>query len=52
MRFSCPITNARIKTHVHLMILVFFSRQQWLRERVSVLHNVYLAPRVGYVANL
>ena len=46
MRFACCITkgtHARTRTHTHYVILNAFPRQQWLRERASVLHYTYIA---------
>jgi hypothetical protein len=36
MRFACWIANT-IVTHSEYVILIAFPRQQWLRERASVL---------------
>jgi hypothetical protein len=36
MRFACWITKAT-DTHSEYVILTVFSRQQWLRERASML---------------
>ena len=36
MRIACRITKA-INTHSEYVIITVFSRQQWLRERVSML---------------
>jgi hypothetical protein len=48
MRFECWVTKAtRAHTHTHAhkhsehVILIAFSRQQWLRERVSLLRYTY-----------
>ena len=41
-RFACWITKTRDK-HSEYVILVAFPRQQWLRERVSVLRYTYIA---------
>jgi hypothetical protein len=40
MRFACWITKAT-DTHSECVILIAFPRQQWLRERVSVLRYTY-----------
>jgi hypothetical protein len=45
MRFACWITKA-IDTHSEYVILIAFPRQQWLRERASVLRYKYIACRV------
>jgi len=43
MRFPCWITKAT-DTHSEYIVLVSFSRQQWLRERVSMFHSyMYIA---------
>jgi hypothetical protein len=49
MRFACWITKAT-DTHAEYVILIAFPRQQWLRERASVLHilPVLLISRVMY----
>ena len=36
MRIACWVPKA-IDTHLEYVILIAFSRRQWLRERVSVL---------------
>jgi hypothetical protein len=41
MRFTCWITKAT-DTHSEYVILIAFPRQQWLRERVSVLRYTYI----------
>jgi hypothetical protein len=44
MRFACWITKAT-DTHPEYVILIAYPRQQWLRERASLLrytHNSYL----------
>jgi hypothetical protein len=46
MRFACCITKAtHTHTHSEYVILIDFSRQQWLRERTTILrymHIIYL----------
>jgi hypothetical protein len=42
MRFACWITKAT-NTHSEYVILIAFPRQQWLRERASVLRYTYIA---------
>jgi hypothetical protein len=42
MRFACWITNATY-THWEYVILTAFPRQQWLRERASLLHYTYIS---------
>jgi hypothetical protein len=42
MRFACWITKAT-DTHSDYVILTAFPRQQWLRERASVLRYTYAA---------
>ena len=42
MRFACWITMDT-STHSEYLIVNAFSRQQWLRERVSLLHYTYIA---------
>jgi hypothetical protein len=42
MRFACWITKAT-DTHSEYVIVVAFPRQQWLRERASVLRYTYIA---------
>jgi hypothetical protein len=37
MRFSCRTTQARMQTHSEYVILIHLPRQQWLRERASML---------------
>jgi hypothetical protein len=46
MRFACWITKAT-DTHSEYVILIAFPRQQWLRERASMLRYTYIAPLVG-----
>jgi hypothetical protein len=41
MRFECWITKAKY-THAEYVTLSAFSRQQWLRERDSVLRYTYV----------
>jgi hypothetical protein len=40
MRFACRITKAT-DTHSEDVILIAFTRQQWLHERASVLRHTY-----------
>jgi hypothetical protein len=47
MRFACWITKAT-DTHSKYVILIAFSRQQWLRERASMLGYTYIACVVSY----
>jgi hypothetical protein len=42
MRTSCWITKAT-DAHSEYVILIAFSRQQWLRERASMLLYMYIA---------
>jgi hypothetical protein len=42
MRFACWVTKAT-DTHSEYLILVAFPRQQWLRERASMLRYTYIA---------
>jgi hypothetical protein len=42
MRFAYWITKAT-DTHSEYIILIAFPRQQWLRERVSMLRHTYTA---------
>jgi hypothetical protein len=42
MRFACWITKVK-DTHWKYLILIAFSRQQWLRERAAVLRHTYYA---------
>jgi hypothetical protein len=44
MRFACWITKAT-DTHSEYAILMAFPRQQWLRERASMLQYMY----IGYL---
>jgi len=41
MRFACWIPKAAY-THSEYLILIAFPRQQWLRERVSMLRYMYI----------
>jgi hypothetical protein len=41
MRFACWITKAT-DTHSECVILIAFSRQQWLRERAIILRYTYI----------
>jgi hypothetical protein len=42
MRFACWMIKAT-DTHSEYVILIAFPRQEWLRERASVLHYKYIA---------
>jgi hypothetical protein len=42
MRFACWITKAT-DTHSEYAILIAFPRQQWLRERASMLRYTYIS---------
>jgi hypothetical protein len=42
MRFACWITKAT-DTHSEYVVLIAFPRQQWLRERPSVLRYTLLS---------
>jgi hypothetical protein len=42
MRFACWITKAT-DTHSEYVLFIAFPRQQWLRERASVLRYTYTA---------
>jgi hypothetical protein len=46
MRFTCWMTKAT-KTHSEYVILIAFPRQQWLRERVSILRYTHIASLIG-----
>ena len=48
MRFACWVTKAT-DTHSEYVILIDFSRQQWLRERASVLRYTYTACLVAVI---
>jgi hypothetical protein len=47
MRFACLITKA-IDTRSEYVLLVAFPRQQWLRDRVLMLHYTYVACLVEF----
>ena len=47
MRIACWITNA-IGTHSAYAVLISFPRQQWLRERASML-TLYVHLYIQYV---
>jgi hypothetical protein len=51
MRFVCWITKAT-DTHSECVTIITFSRQQWLRERASVLRYTYTASLVAYKSHL
>jgi hypothetical protein len=42
MRFACWITKAT-DTHTEYVILIALPRQQWLRERATMLRYIYIA---------
>ena len=42
MRFACWVTKTTY-THAEYVILIDFPRQQWLRERASMLRYTYTA---------
>jgi hypothetical protein len=42
MRVACRVTKASIRARADYLILVAFPRQQWLRERASVLRYTYI----------
>jgi len=42
MRFACYITKST-DTHSEYAIVIAFQRQQWLRERTSVLRYTHIA---------
>jgi hypothetical protein len=46
MRFACWITKAT-DTHSEYVIRIAFQRQQWLRERASMLRYVYIGGLVN-----
>jgi hypothetical protein len=41
MRVACRITKGT-KTNPEYVILIAFQRQQWLRERVTIFHYIYI----------
>ena len=43
MRIACWIPKAT-NTHSEYVILIAFALQQWLHERVSMLHYTYIRP--------
>ena len=49
MRFACRITKAT-DTHSEYVILIAFPRQQWLRERTSLL-RLYVQCLSRYILN-
>jgi hypothetical protein len=51
MRFACWITKAT-DTHSEYVILIAFPRQQWLRERASILRYTYIACLVSLLSLL
>ena len=50
MRFACCITKATDTYSEYVIILTAFPRQQWLRERASLLHYMYIACLVKIMA--
>jgi hypothetical protein len=42
MRLACRLTEAT-DTHSEHLIRIAFPRQQWLRERASILHYTYIS---------
>jgi hypothetical protein len=42
MHFACWITKAT-ETHSEFVILIAFPRQEWLRERGSIVRYMYIA---------
>ena len=46
MRLACWVTKAT-DTHSQCLILTAFSRQQWLRERATILRYTYIASLVS-----
>ena len=50
MRFACSTTKGT-DTHSEWVIVIDFPRQQWLRERASVLRYTYIA-RVVYLKSM
>jgi hypothetical protein len=48
MRFACWITKAT-DTHSEYVVFTAFPRQQWLRERASMLRCAYIARLVSTV---
>jgi hypothetical protein len=47
MRITCRITKAT-DTHAEYVVLIAFPRQQWLRERASILCYTYITFLVIY----
>jgi len=45
-RFACRITKTT-DTHSEYVIIIVLSRQQWLRERASMLRYTHIARRVA-----
>jgi hypothetical protein len=48
MHFECWVTKAT-DTHSEYVILIAFPRQQWLRERTSMLRHTYMACHVTFM---
>ena len=42
VRFACWVTKAT-NAHLEYIVPIYFLRQQWLRERVSILRYTYNA---------
>jgi hypothetical protein len=51
MCFACWITKAT-DTHSEYVIFIAFARQQWLRERASILRYTFTACLVKYYVDL
>jgi hypothetical protein len=52
MRFVCTITKAT-DTHSECVILIAYPRQQWLRERTSMLRHTHIpSPVTDQMARL
>jgi hypothetical protein len=49
MRFACCITKAT-DTHSEYVTLIAFPRQQWSRERASMLRYTYMVCLVDYLS--
>ena len=50
MRFACWITKTT-DTHTEYVLLIAFSRQQWLHKRASMLRYTYIARLVFPTVN-
>jgi hypothetical protein len=51
MRFAFRMTKAT-DTHSEYLILIAFPRQQWLRERVSMLPYMYIVSLVNLTTDI